>query len=429
MTYFPRLLAPKDQSCTSLPHSLVTSNERIFTIMGSMLARRGGDPPTIQVPIFKDQNTNLDQTPHIDNGSIVGNGVPFGPSHCGLQVTMQAKDLEQARYLHDQLIPLGPILMALTAATPFFRGFLIDIDCRWTRLNQAVDDRTSDEIETARPHSRWAANEFYLSKQAQLQNGDDEDPDQTQSTTKRLLQEGGMDNLLAKHFATILDRAPVAVTPVDLQNLESEDVNLFDILHSCTYPHVDLKIPSNDGKLGWRIEFRPMEVQPTDFGNAAFVIFIQLLARTILHFGLDLCMPIEIVRENMERAHTRDAVQRERFHFRCSIQSRHTVNHATRNEYTMMNLDEIMNGGKDLSFPGLVPLVRSYINEIYIDEPEEYRARLLKYLDLISARADGRSPTPATWMRKFVTEHKDYQSDSLVSESICYDLIRAVLKL
>ena len=30
--------------------------------------------------------------------------------------------------------------------------------------------------------------------------------------------------------------------------------------------------------------------------------------------------------------------------------------------------------------------------------------------------------TAATWMRKFITEHPDYKSDSVVSEKITYDL-------
>jgi glutamate--cysteine ligase catalytic subunit len=427
LTYFPRLLAPTElesesQTCqTYIPYSLVNSSERISTIMGSMLARRGGNSTTVRVPAFRDQRTNLDQTPHIINGSIVGYGMPFGPSHCGLQVTIQAKNLQEARYLHDQLIPLGPILMALTAATPFFRGFLADVDCRWTRLNQAIDDRTPDEINAGRLHPRWAPNQFYLSKST-FQDETKESAAEG-SDTERRLQQGEMDYLLSKHFATILDRAPVALTPSDLQNLESDDINLFDILHSCTYPHVDLKIPSDDGNLGWRLEFRPMEVQPSDFENAAFVIFVQLLARTILHLNLDLYMPIETVKENMDRAHTRDAVNREHFHFRHNIQAR---NVDTRDDYILMTLDEIMNGCKDLSFLGLVPFVRSYIHEIYVNEPEQHKVQLSKYLDLVSARANGTSLTPATWMRKFVTGHKDYQSDSVVSESVCYDLIKVI---
>lgn len=39
-----------------------------------------------------------------------------------------------------------------------------------------------------------------------------------------------------------------------------------------------------------------MEVQPTDFENAAYSIFIVLLTRAILSFGLNFYIPISKVR-------------------------------------------------------------------------------------------------------------------------------------
>lgn len=53
--------------------------------------------------------------------------------------------MNEARVLHDQLAPLGPIMMALTAATPAFRGYLVDSDCRWNVLRAATDCRTDGE--------------------------------------------------------------------------------------------------------------------------------------------------------------------------------------------------------------------------------------------------------------------------------------------
>jgi glutamate--cysteine ligase catalytic subunit len=47
--------------------------------------------------------------------------------------------------------------------------------------------------------------------------------------------------------------------------------------------------------MGWRVEFRSMEVQFTDFENAAFSIFIVLLSRAILTFGLNFYIPISKV--------------------------------------------------------------------------------------------------------------------------------------
>ena len=81
------------------------------------------------------------------------------------------------------------------------------------------------------------------------------------------------------------------------------------------------KPPPAGTNLGWRVEFRPMEVQLTDFENAAFVILIKLLYGTILHFNLQFYMPISKVDENMKRAHVAGAVQNQTFFFPKSLRN------------------------------------------------------------------------------------------------------------
>jgi hypothetical protein len=70
----------------------------------------------------------------------------FGMGSCCLQITFQAKNIEEGRKMYDQLSPLGPILLALTAATPIYKGFLADTDVRWNQIGNAVDDRTPEEL-------------------------------------------------------------------------------------------------------------------------------------------------------------------------------------------------------------------------------------------------------------------------------------------
>ncbi len=55
----------------------------------------------------------------------------FGMGCCCLQVTFQARDVNESRHLYDQLAVLAPIALALTAASPIFKGRLADIDVRW----------------------------------------------------------------------------------------------------------------------------------------------------------------------------------------------------------------------------------------------------------------------------------------------------------
>lgn len=71
--------------------------------------------------------------------------VGFGMGCCCLQVTIQAANLAEARTLYDQLAVLCPILLALTAATPLFRGHIADTDCRWNVMTAAADCRTREE--------------------------------------------------------------------------------------------------------------------------------------------------------------------------------------------------------------------------------------------------------------------------------------------
>ena len=37
------------------------------------------------------------------------------------------------------------VQLALTAASPVWRGYLSDVDCRWNVIAGSVDDRTAEE--------------------------------------------------------------------------------------------------------------------------------------------------------------------------------------------------------------------------------------------------------------------------------------------
>ena len=80
-----------------------------------------------------------------------------------------------------------------------------------------------------------------------------------------------------------------------------------------------------------------------------------------------------------------------------------------------MTMAEIMCGKGDY-FPGLIPLVRAYLDHINCDSVT--RQRISKYLELIERRATGELVTPATWMRNFVRNHPDYKEDSVIPDSV-----------
>lgn len=56
-----------------------------------------------------------------------------------------------------------------------------------------------------------------------------------------------------------------------------------------------LKPPNVAQEIGWRVEFRPCEIQLTDFENATIVCFLNLLARIVLSLDLSCAIPISKV--------------------------------------------------------------------------------------------------------------------------------------
>lgn len=104
------------------------------------------------------------------------------------------------------------------------------------------------------------------------------------------------------------------------------------------------KPPPPNSSIGWRVEFRPCEVQITDFENAAIVCFTVLLTRVILSYKLNLLIPISKVDQNMAKAQKRDAVKAERFWFRRDITSDVKKPDDGQSEYTEFTINEIING-------------------------------------------------------------------------------------
>lgn len=206
-----------------------------------------------------------------------------------------------------------------------------------------------------------------------------------------------------------------------------------------------------------------MELQLTDFENAAFAAFVVLLTRVILVFDLNLYIPISKVDANMQRAHSRNAAAKGKFFFRRhmapleegdsdygkeyvsmfmraangseapappssdkedidGVSSRRrqapcAPGSSEENSFEEMTMEEIM-CGKGGYFPGLIPLVHAFLD--YINCDTVTRQRIVNYLDLIEHRATGKLVTTATWMREFVRKHSGYNHDSVVTEEIAY---------
>ncbi|KIK91183.1 hypothetical protein PAXRUDRAFT_831052 [Paxillus rubicundulus Ve08.2h10] len=507
-TSFPRLGAPgifsepysspehaNSSHSLFLPEEITNPHARFPTLTANIRTRRRSKV-AINLPIFIDERT---PRPFVDptipwhrsiypedveakDGAalidhIYMDAMGFGMGCCCLQLTFQSCNVDEARRMYDALIPVGPIMLALTAASPIWRGYLADVDCRWNVIAGSVDDRTAEErglapLKDSRhviPKSRYDSVDLYLSTEWNNKPAyNDTDVPYNEEIYNRLVK-NGIDELLSKHMAHIFIRDPLVIFSETIDQDDETSNDHFENLQSTNWQTLRFKPPPPNSPIGWRVEFRSMEVQLTDFENAAFAVFVVLLSRAILAFGLNFYIPISKVDENMGRAQKRDAVRTEKFIFRKNVlppgyqsptintpsssgacspvdwngvapqkerrmrncfprvaRPSVLVDNPVEDEYEEMSMEEIFTG-KDSGFPGLLGLVEAYIETLDV-KPSE-KQQIEKYLDLVRRRANGSLQTPATWIRRFVRSHPSYKFDSVVSQEMNYDLMVAVDEL
>ncbi|XP_075718072.1 glutamate--cysteine ligase catalytic subunit [Rhinoderma darwinii] len=428
------------------PDEAINKHPRFSTLTRNIRHRRG-EKVAINVPIFKDRNT---PSPFIERFSsdpgdnakaaladhIYMDAMGFGMGNCCLQVTFQACSISEARYLYDQLATICPIVMALSAAAPFYRGYVSDIDCRWGVISASVDDRTKEErgLEPLKNEkyriskSRYDSIDSYLSTCGEKYN--DLDLTIDKEIYSQLTREG-IDHLLAQHIAHLFIRDPLTLFEEKIHLDDANESDHFENIQSTNWQTMRFKPPPPNSDIGWRVEFRPMEVQLTDFENSAYVVFVVLLTRVILSYKLDFLIPLSKVDENMKVAQKRDAVNEGMFYFKkdickagiAAVDGYCTALNGTEaetEEYALMSIDTIING-KDGVFPGLLPILNSYLENMEVDV--DTRCTILNYLKLIKKRASGELMTAARWMREFVSNHPDYKQDSVITDQMNYDLI------
>ncbi|KAJ4468122.1 glutamate-cysteine ligase catalytic subunit [Lentinula aciculospora] len=469
-----------------LPEQITNPHARFPTLTAN-IRRRRGSKVAINLPIFFDEKTPrpfIDPTIPWDrsiyledseakNGAalpdhIYMDAMGFGMGCCCLQLTYQACNVNDARRLYDGLIPIGPIMLALTAGSPIWRGYLSDVDCRWNVVAGSVDDRTEEErglkpLEHDRfeiPKSRYDSVDLYISEDWRNRPEYNDQPIIIDHCIYNRLRQHGLDDLLSKHFAHLFIRDPLVVFSeiIDQDDMESNDHFEVTNIQSTNWQTLRFKPPPPKSPIGWRVEFRSMEVQMTDYENAAYAVFITLLSRAILSFNLNFYMPISKVDENMSRAQGRGASQSGKFYFRkvvcpngnspkssgssSPVDGSRPKDRKMRNcfpppempengvpkgpveeEYEEMSINEIMNGKGD-SYLGLLGLIWAYIDTLDVSEQE--MSKIHSYLSLIRRRANGSLVTPATWVRNFVRAHPAYAHDSVITQEMNYDLIVAV---
>ena len=411
--------------------------------------------------------------------SVLMDGMPFGMGCCCLQVTFQARDLKESRNLYDQLAPWTPLLLALTANTPIFRGHLVDTDTRWEVIGASVDCRTplergeEEEVgwQKARElscgavgaggrarlsKSRYSTIDAYISDSPRLveEYHNDLPINFDQSAMERLSAVPGIDYRLARHVAHLFVRDPLVMFQGRISELDDfASGEHFESIQSTNWRSMRWKPPPVDNpNIGWRVELRSMEVQCTDFENAAFTVFSVLLSRVILFFDLNFYMPLSLVDENFRRANAVGSSVSQVFWFpkQCILPSHASECDGSSSPHgsgdwgglaaeasrepggvasaastpSQLSLAQILLGDVSGVYPGIIPIIFAYLEIIGCD-PLTLEV-ISTYLKFIKNRATGEALTGASWQRRFVRSHPLYKNDSVVPPGTVTDLLQAV---
>lgn len=450
-----------------IPDTIMNPHHRFATLTRNIRTRKGSHV-SINIPVYKDVHTapisyqrEREMGRRAQDDHIYMDAMAFGMGMNCLQCTFQICNIEEARTIYDQFAVLAPIMLSLTAGTPILRGYLADIDARWKIIAGSVDDRTDEELGLVQlKNNKFVINKSrYDSIDCYISNDDQNKPEYNDldlvydRDIYNKLRTHGIDELMSRHIAHLFIRDPLVIYSDKIQLDNKTQSNHFENIQSTNWQTVRFKPPPpmSQDEIGWRVEFRPMEVQLTDFENAAFTAFIVIMTRVICAVGLNLYIPISKVDENMDLAHLKDAVLEQKFHWRKNIyrttpkkdqcdkpslkpslcgdeqdcisidgNSQGYRPSDSDSEFTLMSINEIMNGNEHQK--GLVVLAKEYIQRVKMEE--DIRAMLLKYMNFISDRASGKLKTFAKWQRDFVINHPLYQQDSIVSKEIAYDLIK-----
>lgn len=579
LTAFPRMgcgnftsptakaIGPASQSLF-LPDEIINRHARFPTLTANIRKRRG-HKVAMNLPFYPDVHTKLvdDSIPRRDlfpsdrepflgalkPGHVYMDSMGFGMGSSCLQVTMQALDIHQARYLYDALAPWTPVLLAVSAAAPVFKGYLVNQDVRWNVISGAVDDRTFAERDVEPyegfdffggldvsplvkhhvkalggrgvngdkvvnkygdtlthtqdgkpvqkvPKSRYESIDTYLgdatyhSKPYFTEELNDIYSPVNEKVYHQLVESGQFDAPLAHHFAHLFIRDPLVIFSErvsqdnELENDHFENIQLTNwqtlrFKPPALYPK-DITKEELATKPGWRVEFRPMEIQLTDFENAAYSVFLALASKAILKYNPDFYIPILKVDANMETAHEVDAATKGKFWFKNP--AKWNINNALFAGYDLSWFDRFINDGNDLlynngvylngydangdeeddceaeqddgpdevrlsanelingtdKFPGLIRMIVKYVAtellpESFVNSTQHCKTTvaacelvlLQNYLKLISGRASGKIPTIAHFLRDLVLRHHDYKRDSKVSDAINYDLVVAAVAI
>lgn len=222
--------------------AIYSGHPRFRTLVENIRERRGRKV-IINIPIFKDVKTPDPFIEHFNDKEsdavtkadhVYMDAMGFGMGCCCLQVTFQASNMQEGRILYDQLTPLCPVFMALSAASPIHRGYLTDRDCRWSVIAASVDDRTKEELgeEPLKNNvfrinkSRYDSIDSYISNEGAKYN---DIPLTYHEGYYNQMIAAGVDELLAKHIAHLFIRDPITLYKEKVDQDDEQETDHFEV--------------------------------------------------------------------------------------------------------------------------------------------------------------------------------------------------------
>jgi len=391
---------------------------------------RRREPVVFDVPIWKDKNSKFEVSEEFPRpGFITLDNVTIDSTAiANLQATFGTKNLSAARYLHDQMHILTPLTYALTAASPIMSGRLLDSDCHYLIWKWFMDGRTKEELDPRNPlylckPRNWTAG-YYMSERDICKDEYNDVKirvdEETIAKAKKLAEELGVeiDERMLTHIGYMFVWYVYVTYPEIAESCDPQkDIDCYEAIEANHMPDIRFRVPKSfDSKAGWLIEFRSMEMQPTDEENIAFLMFLRLMSEIIQDDQINMYVPISMVDENMERAMRIDAATKEKFWFRKNLEMKGN------DEFGEFTIAEILLG-KEGEFEGLVPRLERYIKESHAGEWETYESKLRPLIQIVVDKATGKFPTVANYIRNYVLNHPNYKQDSIVPNEAISELV------
>jgi glutamate--cysteine ligase catalytic subunit len=132
-----------------------------------------------------------------------------------------------------------------------------------------------------------------------------------------------LDKKLLNHYSLLFIRDNLCVFRGTIEKeVNLEETKLFEAIQSSNWNDVRLKPPpSMDSPIGWRVEFRSMDVQLTPELTFLFNHAVLVLSRILIHMRdkLNFYIPISKTDENFRRANLRNAAIEQKFFFRTNV--------------------------------------------------------------------------------------------------------------